>query len=138
MKGYDSEFIANRIKWRAKKHHIPTPSTDFWLQAPQKVRELLPARFDHPVLYSDANDGRVTVIGTEEVAVISETFSSRLYLDDIIAISSPNISEGKQKSLFNELSITTPNGVVILATENGDGCFAVWNILLMLSRLRSR
>jgi hypothetical protein len=136
MKGYDSEFIANRIKWRAKKHHVPSPSTDFWLQAPQDILRLLPARFDDPVLYSQASDGRVTVIGTEEVAVIDEASSSRLYLDDIIDISSPNIAEGKQKSLFNEISITTPHGVVILATENGKGCFAVWNILLMLSRLR--
>lgn len=138
MKGYESEFIANRITWRAKKHHVPSPGTDFWLQAPPKILQLLPARFDHPVLYSQASDGRLTVIGTEEVAVIDEASSSRLYLDDIIDISSPNIAEGKQKSLFNEISITTPHGVVILATENGKGCFAVWNILLMLSRLRTK
>lgn len=138
MKGYEAEFIENRIKWRAGQHHVPYPGTDFWSQAPQRVQRLLPATFERPVLYSQSSDGRVTVIGTEEVIVLDENSSFRLYLDDIIDISSPNIAGGRQKALFNEISVSIPQGVVVLATEDGKGCFAVWSILLMLSRLRHK
>ena len=136
MKGYDSSFIENRIKWRAGKHNVPYANTDYWHQAPEGIRKRLPDSFDHPVLFSKASDGRVTVIGTDEVAVLDEASSPRFPLDDIIDISSPNIAEGKQKTLFNEVSVMTPRGVVLLPTEDGKGCFAVWNVLLMLSRLR--
>ena len=135
MKGYDSSFIENRIKWRAGQHNVPYANTDFWHQAPEGIRKRLPGSFDNPVFFSQASDGRVTVIGTHEVAVLDEASSPRFPLDDIIDISSPNIAEAKQKTLFNEISMMTPSGVVLWPTEDGKGCFAVWNILLMLARM---
>jgi hypothetical protein len=138
MKGYDPDFIENRIKWRAGQHNVPYPRTNFWQHAPESIRQHLPDSFVRPVLFSQDRQGNSTVIGTEELAVIEDGTAIRVLLDDIIDLSSPNIAEGKQKSHFCQLSVKTTSGDTLLPTEDGKGCFAVWNILLMLCRLRRK
>jgi len=89
-------------------------------------------------MFSITEGGDATIIGTEEIAIVEADTVTRFPLDDIADLSSPNIAEGKQKLGFDAVSVETSAKTYRLPTEKGKACFAVWNILLMLSRMQRR
>ena len=89
-------------------------------------------------MFSITEEGDATIIGTEEVAIVEADNVTRFFLDDIADLSSPNIAEGKQKLDFDAVNVETSARTYRLPTEKGKACFAVWNILLTLSRMQQR
>ena len=138
MNGHSPNFIQNRIEWRADQHGLPYECTNFWGDAPDSLRSRLPSSFERPIVFSITEEGDATIIGTEEVAIVEADNVTRFFLDDIADLSSPNIAEGKQKLDFDAVNVETSARTYRLPTEKGKACFAVWNILLTLSRMQRR
>lgn len=139
MNGHDPTFIENRIRWRARQYGIPFENTDYWKNVPKALGSVIPGDFTHPILFSMTLTGEATVIGTAEVAIISNDILSRFNLDDITHLSgSHNIGEHKPKLQFDSICINVKDGKYRLPTEAGKPCFAVWNILLMLVRMQRK
>jgi len=135
VKGYAPKFIQSRIEWRAGQHGLPYERTDYWGNAPDNLRSRLPSSFERPVVFSMAEGGDATIIGTDEVAIVDRDGVSRFSLDNITELSSPNIAERKQKVDFDAVSVKASANTYRLPAEKGKACFAVWNILLTLSRM---
>ena len=132
---HDPAFIQNRIEWRAKQHGLPYASTAYWRDVTEPTRSRLPPAFQRPVVYSIAESDDVTIIGTEEVAVLRDSSVFRFLLDDIIGLN-PATLEGKSKTEIAVVSIKTADASYKLPTEKGAACLAMMSIILMLSRLR--
>ncbi len=136
MKGRTPEFVRQRIQWCAKKHGIPFQNTGLWDEAPAALGQTVPSTLLSPVIFSMSESGEATVIGVDEVFVFSKSGTQRLRLDDLVGVSSPCLRQSKKKSEFGTIELESTSGrQVRLPTERGRGCFALWNILLMLVRM---
>lgn len=135
MKHSNPVFVRERIRSRAKKHKLPYPNTGFWDGAPSALKQSLPSGFTEPVVFSMSQAGGATVIGVDEICAISERGTERLKIHQLRDVTSPCIQEHKPKAEFDAVEVVTLNKTYRLPTEKGSGCFAIWNIILMLTRM---
>ncbi len=136
MKSRAPEFVRQRIEWCAKKHGMPFKNTGLWSEAPAALRQSVPATLLSPVVFSMADNGEATVIGVDEVFVVLKSGTQKLCLDELVGVTSPCLRERKKKSEFDAIELESTSGQRLrLPTDTGSGCFALWNILLMLIRM---
>jgi hypothetical protein len=139
MKSRTPEYVRGRIEWRAKKQGMPFKNTGFWSGAPLALKQVLPASVTSPVVFTMSDRGEATIIGTDEVFVISKQGDVRIQLDRVEGVTSPCVRQGKQKSESDTLELLVAGGSRHqLPTEKGKACFAFWNILLMLARMNGK
>jgi hypothetical protein len=139
MKSRAPEFVRERIEWRAKKQGMPFKNTGFWSEAPSALKQVLPASITSPVVFTMSDRGEATIIGTDEVFVISRQGDVRIQLDQVEEVTSPCVRQGKQKLECDVLEVQVAGGSRHhLPTEKGEACFAFWNILLMLARMSGK
>jgi hypothetical protein len=130
------EFVRQRIQWCAKKHGVPFKNTGFWDEVPAALGQTVPTTLLSPVVFSMCDSGEATVIGVNEVFVLLKSGTQRVCLDDLVGVTSPCLRQSKRKSEFDAIELESTSGQRLrLPTERGRGCFALWNILLMLIRM---
>ncbi|MDB9741640.1 hypothetical protein OAB00_02160 [Akkermansiaceae bacterium] len=135
MKSHESEWIKDRISWKAKQHRLPNEHTKFWPDAPSYIKLRLPNDFHEPVLYSLSKTGTVTILGVDELCVISSGEILRLNLDEITKISIIDKDKEIEKLDLDQLCVHC-NGKFTIPTEKGKSAFAIWGILEMLIRMK--
>lgn len=136
MRGHDPDFIQERLEWRLRKNGGLFTSTGLWEDAPSNLRDQLPSEFVRPVIYSlSLNDG-ATIIGVDQLCILSATTIELIDLDKLKDISSVGVNEQMEKKEFD--SILVADGCVewYLPTEAGAACFAMWNTILTLIRMK--
>lgn len=116
---------------------MPFKNTEFWSEAPSGLKQVLPASVIAPVVFTMSDFGEATVIGVDEVFVISKRGNIRIQIDQIEAVTSPCLQQGKTKLEFDVLELLLADGSRHhLPTEKGKACFAFWNIMRMLARMK--
>jgi hypothetical protein len=115
---------------------MPFKNTGFWNEAPAALGQTVSTTLLSPVVFSMSDSGEATVIGVDEVLVVLKSGTQRVCLDNLLGVTSPCLGQRKEKSEFDTIELESRSGQRLrLPTERGRGCFALWNILLMLIRM---
>lgn len=149
-----SEFIEDRIKWRASQHSLPNKNVFFFENLTDKVKMKYLTHFDEEnsgkiiLLFTDSKKNW-TALGTKMIIGYDGVKLNSIKLDSIENIISKNlkeqhllaeVGETKIKKLKKrnerELSVIDFDGnETVFITKKGNDFFSLWNILLMITRL---
>ena len=140
MKGHDPEYIKNRIEWQAGRHSLPYPNTNYWSEAPCELAALTPNDIVLPTIYSASSSDGFTVVGVDEILTVNQGKENRFFIDEISAIEAPPDQRTKAaKPRLDALMVRTgKRNRYRLPCEMGSPCFAIWGVLLMLSRMQRK
>jgi len=128
-----SEHVADRIRWKASKHELPYPNTNYWELAPDSLSVVVADHISDPLVYSISKKSQATIIGSDATLYYDGKKSHTIPHTDICSITS---RKDIPKDKLAEIALETHSGqTFILHTEQGSPCFAIWSILLMISRM---
>ena len=144
MRHDNDQWIDQRIRWRAGKHGLPTHQTFLFPNLPDTHRAMLISiAEDHgvgmPVL-AFIDGSRWTLVGTQRIVSCHD---DEMVICDLTAISDVDIDEdyrtdaNPSESNYLKIFKKEEHEPAMIWAPRGSECFALWNILLMLSKLKS-
>jgi len=140
MKGYNDQWIKDRILWAARKNGLPTGITSIYEES-KDLPSSLTSRANNagiPVLAIVGRENRWVILGTDKIIASQDSALIEIRLDDIEKVEWPSEEEAPVKRECDLLLIQDKNGVEhCLWIPPGREFFAIFNILLRLINLRS-
>jgi len=144
------EFIENRILWRASKNGLPNKTALLFdsleVEDQKRYLSLLKGLDVGKILFLfKHSQGDWTVLSVKMIAGSNNGELNYIKLDSIAELTSADMKQMKTefflknpipKQRFHKLSVTDfKSKERIFITEEGSDLFALWNILLMITRI---
>ncbi len=147
------EFLKQKIGWKAARHGFPTATALYYTDLPADTRLSLEGHIDRassglPVLFFRTTTGAWTLVCTRQVISFDHEATTVCNLSAIATLRPAVLDKASKapllvykegnhdKRTWNELVATDKQGnKYILRTSPGADLFALWNILLMTTRL---
>lgn len=151
------EFIENRIKWRASQHDLPNKSILLFENFTAETKARYLTHFNEEdcgkiiLLFTDSKNNW-TALGTKKIIGFDGTKFNSVELDSIEDVDSKNRKEYFEKAEAGETTLkkikkrneselltTEFNGKeTIFITKKGSDLFSLWNIMIMITRLKNK
>jgi hypothetical protein len=148
----NEEYILGRIIWKGKKYSLPSRYAFFFNDLPSDKKESLLGQINietsgSPGILFTTPTNEWTLVCSRQVLSSKDDKVTAIELTEIEKITSnqmDNLRNGEkmvdpkyQKSEWNELAVYDRTGNKhVLNADKGSDLFTLWNILLMVVRLR--